>query len=1379
MLSEMTIPVPDPISSPSSESSIEHIKEKDDRLPLTKPTEEAEQIQPATQENAEDSTDLRAQIEQLNDRLREFEESDRTKKGRKREDPELEGPELDGALGFDQRKGVSDYCANEPLGNLPFQRNRHHKAHKEMMASRAMMVGFEFNAHMEEHQDGHNHHRLDYASYDTRDDVCDLKETNEEESNATPIRTSQLNYVPWETFQRLNKMKNPFAIDVLVGEPEPKVTSIFPGMLQPATSARASRVVQTSQTREDGPVPITKPTATPIAIPPNHAQRSKTPGKPVGRGLGPLPERIRINSPAIIRLLDKISGMGDEKESESDKSDSEEEESDKSSSEEEEPVVPDPVLMMQPYRALVYYRDEIKNWKAAEDEKQSGRDPILNTKKEAEDISCLVEFIDNELEGRIAYLTSNDCQRVAFSDIWLLFKPGDIVLSKDEKQAYRVISVEYSKHCMKQPSPRDLWMYGAKARLEDFPIKIQCVYVDFDGEQLGPVLQTFSFHRFEGEKNVRSLDIIPLRLAKNADKMRETLIKRGSTFIEACSTGRYGTPMHYSGLTLDSKEEVNSQVVLDFEEAFAVHDGNNRNAKRSGLTAERYILEEMAKHLKEELEEKGGKFIFLPDLDAVAQNWKPVIKDIDVQKDECCASEIVYDDAYIEHRRSNEFIQDQFQEQGAGSLAIAPRPLKESMEDKDFITDDERLIVTYRVFGFIMRSRKWAQLDLTYLGPAKGENTFDLLVLPPGHRNMVESLVTQHYLDKASASDETDEMDIVRGKGKGLIILLHGAPGVGKTTTAECVATYFQKPLFQITCGDLGSTADVVESRLEKNFALASRWGCILLIDEADVFLEARQTENFDRNSLVAVFLRTLEYYTGILFLTTNRVGTFDEAFTSRIHISLYYPPLDIGSTLEVFRVNLDRIKERFRKKKQRGVAELELDEVSINNFIHQYFHHHEEARWNGRQIRNACETGLALAQFEAQKAANPGVADGHSVMRIVAASSKMIKVKLTAKHFKDVAKAYLAFMKYLKEVHGMSAAQQAKNFRLRHDRYGLVEPYVGPGLLASRQRRYAGGSGGGRKQPLTMQKQGLGRRGMQPPSLMVDDEYLEDDLGEYGYSEEDLYEEEQEEDAMVGEREEKEVEDIEDEQDEYPEEMDDNADLGIPEDEQYAEGDEDGYWGRRFPEDNEYLYETQPKARPQATGGSHGLNLRGRRQHTMAATAHPRTDGFGRGKGVPTSAGRSSGLPAKGKDGSGAMVWLDGLDVPNYTPMPVHFVEHYPSPAYPYEEVDSKLDENEGDWPPEDYTKSDDTSVSQTLGGAAERLNAGCTSPVIRETASSIYHVFSGSGYTEINGQRFRWKQGDTFCIPAWNKYHHAVDIDRRVYLYRFHNKPMLEAFG
>lgn len=52
--------------------------------------------------------------------------------------------------------------------------------------------------------------------------------------------------------------------------------------------------------------------------------------------------------------------------------------------------------------------------------------------------------------------------------------------------------------------------------------------------------------------------------------------------------------------------------------------------------------------------------------------------------------------------------------------------------------------------------------------------------------------------------------------------------------------------------GDLGTTASEVEESLERNFALANRWGCILLLDEADVFLAQRNKEDFIRNGLVA-----------------------------------------------------------------------------------------------------------------------------------------------------------------------------------------------------------------------------------------------------------------------------------------------------------------------------------------------------------------------------------------------------------------------------------------------------------------------------------------------------------------------------------------------
>ena len=51
-------------------------------------------------------------------------------------------------------------------------------------------------------------------------------------------------------------------------------------------------------------------------------------------------------------------------------------------------------------------------------------------------------------------------------------------------------------------------------------------------------------------------------------------------------------------------------------------------------------------------------------------------------------------------------------------------------------------------------------------------------------------MVKEHVLSGASA-------DIIEGKGNGLIILLHGGPGTGKTLTAESVAELAEKPLYR------------------------------------------------------------------------------------------------------------------------------------------------------------------------------------------------------------------------------------------------------------------------------------------------------------------------------------------------------------------------------------------------------------------------------------------------------------------------------------------------------------------------------------------------------------------------------------------------------
>ena len=169
-----------------------------------------------------------------------------------------------------------------------------------------------------------------------------------------------------------------------------------------------------------------------------------------------------------------------------------------------------------------------------------------------------------------------------------------------------------------------------------------------------------------------------------------------------------------------------------------------------------------------------------------------------------------------------------------------------------------------------------------------------------------------------------------------------------------------------------------------------------------------------------------LEYYAGILFLTTNRIGDFDEAFASRIHISLYYPPLGYEPTVKIFELNLKLIRERIQRK---GV-EIDIDEESIFKFATDYWNTHEKMRWNGRQIRNACQTALALAEYDSQRGLLGKVIDAKAaVKREVDVTAK---IHLTVGHLEIVSKAYLEFMKYLKEVHGQHAERRAKHMGIR-----------------------------------------------------------------------------------------------------------------------------------------------------------------------------------------------------------------------------------------------------------------------------------------------------------------------------------------------------------
>lgn len=259
-------------------------------------------------------------------------------------------------------------------------------------------------------------------------------------------------------------------------------------------------------------------------------------------------------------------------------------------------------------------------------------------------------------------------------------------------------------------------------------------------------------------------------------------------------------------------------------------------------------------------------------------------------------------------------------------------------------------------------------------------------------------------------------------------MLLHGAPGVGKTATAEAVAMENRKPLFTITCGDLGLTPSEVETSLNEIFRLAGKWGCVLLLDEADVYLSQRSRLDLQRNALVSVFLRVLEYYSGLLFLTTNRVGTIDEAFKSRIHMALYYPPLDKEQTKEIFKVNIRRLRQIEEQKSfLTDQPQLIIHDGDIVHFAEQHFDQNVAAGdcWNGRQIRNSFQIASSLAYYHHELKVKQAQINGQD---------PPAPPELDSSLFAKVQKATHDFNIYMKETRGWNDADLAHKQSERAD---------------------------------------------------------------------------------------------------------------------------------------------------------------------------------------------------------------------------------------------------------------------------------------------------------------------------------------------------------
>ncbi|GAW21350.1 hypothetical protein ANO14919_108690 [Xylariales sp. No.14919] len=254
------------------------------------------------------------------------------------------------------------------------------------------------------------------------------------------------------------------------------------------------------------------------------------------------------------------------------------------------------------------------------------------------------------------------------------------------------------------------------------------------------------------------------------------------------------------------------------------------------------------------------------------------------------------------------------------------------------------------VIGYSLAKKEWCRFLLTNLSPVKWkDDIWDKLILEEEQKLVLQALVTSHSYPE-NARDQPEQ------KGKGLVILLHGSPGSGKTLSAESSAELTRRALISTSMASLDTErlSFIFERNLRRLLQYATLWKAIVLLDEADVFLEMREEKagNAERNALVAIFLKELEYFSGIIFLTTNRVGTFDLAMKSRIHLALGFSSPGASIRQQMWAQALESLPSE----------KLGIDDIGHAVKIL------AERNLNGREIYNTLNTARTIATFERKK---------------------------------------------------------------------------------------------------------------------------------------------------------------------------------------------------------------------------------------------------------------------------------------------------------------------------------------------------------------------------------------------------------------------------
>jgi SpoVK/Ycf46/Vps4 family AAA+-type ATPase len=282
-------------------------------------------------------------------------------------------------------------------------------------------------------------------------------------------------------------------------------------------------------------------------------------------------------------------------------------------------------------------------------------------------------------------------------------------------------------------------------------------------------------------------------------------------------------------------------------------------------------------------------------------------------------------------------------------------------------------------YGFSFSVRKWGCFTIDGISMIQFiSSAFDTLVMNEDIKNTLLTL-TEHYIKQARGSQAAalTNADPLPNKGKGCIVLLHGPPGTGKTLTVESLAEKLECPLWQLSVPTISERKEELETNLLRTFAIAASWRAILVLDEADVYLASRKYSPLSSNvhgtnAMTGIFLRVLEYYTGILFLTTNMIESMEPAIYSRMSLFVKYEEFSMENRKQLW-VNC-------------------LNRIGFQNPSQEFWEHVLPKKFNGRIIRNIIQNAQVLAQSKGASVSEEHLLTAFDVMATPSTMNHLIQ---------------------------------------------------------------------------------------------------------------------------------------------------------------------------------------------------------------------------------------------------------------------------------------------------------------------------------------------------------------------------------------------------